>query len=260
MKLTLALLAALAAIPTLHAQPAQGSCTFDTHVVKFVDGLALPGHSFFDDTEPATAVYLSTSPLKAFNPDLYVDPASALSAMSRGDGKSVNLITVIIDRNGKLEGLGPSGSVSTGFHFTGGTAKNGRIAGHITGSGGARDESTCDATFDVPLAGNYGAGKPLPADGGEPGNAMRALWTSLQNEDTAATLAVIGESFVDAARKGTMPQFVVNLGNGNNNRVVGGTLLTPTRAILDLDLGSTAGRALALKQNDHWRIQDLTFD
>ncbi len=265
MKVLFAVLAILAITPHASAQPAlgtaSGSCTFDKKpTVKFVDGVALPGHSFFDDSEPATAVYLSTSTLSAFRPDDYVDPVSGLNSMTIGPGKAMNIITVTIDKNGKLESVGPRGSYSTGFGFSGGAVKNGRISGKLSGTGGARDESACEVTFDVPLLGVYGPGKSLPADGGEPGGVMRALWSSLQNEDSAATLDVLAESLVDPARKGTMPNFVLAFGRGNGNKVVGGRLFGPTRAILDLDFGTGPGRALMLKQSDRWRIQDVSFD
>jgi hypothetical protein len=238
-----------------------GICTFDkTHTVKFVDGVALPGHLFINDKEPATLVRVSNFTLGAFRPDLRVDPAAGLDDMSSGPGKSYNIITLSIDKSGKLEGLGPSGSLRTGWTFTGGTEKNGRVSGTVSGTGGARDDDTCQITFDVPLAGDYGVGKPLPADGGEPGQAMRSLWTSLKNEDSAATVAVLGESLVAPAQHGTMPQFVIVFGSGGGNRVVGGKLYGAGRAILDLDLGGPKGRALVLKQGDRWRVQDVSFD
>jgi hypothetical protein len=49
-------------------------------------------------------------------------------------------------------------------------------------------------------------------------------WTSLKDEDSAATLAVLGESWVAPAQHGTMPQFVIVFGSGGGNRVVGGKL------------------------------------
>ncbi len=234
-----------------------GSCTFDkTHTVKFVDGVALPGHLFFNDKESATLVNLSNFPLGAFRPDLRVDPAAGLDDMSSGPW---SIITLNIDKSGSLEGLGPSGSLRTGWTFTGGTVKNGRVSGTVSGTGGARDGDTCQITFDVPLVGDYGVGKPLPADGGEPGQAMRSLWTAAKNEDSAATVAVLGESLVAPAQHGTMPQFVIVWWGFSGDRVVGGKLYGAGRAILDLDVGGRKGRALVLKQGDRWRVQDASF-
>ena len=238
-----------------------GSCTFGkTHSVKFVDGVALPGFLFINHKEPATLVRVSNLTLGALRPDLFVDPAAALDGMSSGPRNAYNIITLSIDKSGQLEGLGPSGSLRTGWTFTGGAVKNGRVSGTVSGTGGVSDSDTCQITFDVPLVGDYGVGKPLPADGGEPGQAMRALWTSLKNEDSAATLAVLGESLVMPAQKGRMPQFVTVFGSGGGNRVVGGKLYGAGRAIVDLDLGGPKGRALVLKQGDRWRVQDVSFD
>ena len=117
-----------------------GHCTFDkTKNVTFVDGVALPGTSFLDSKEHVTLVYVSSTPLSAFHPDLFVDP---------GDG---------------------------------------RIRGTGGGTGGASGGDACQMTFDVPLVADYGAGNALPADGGEPGAAMRALWTSGKYKILVAT-------------------------------------------------------------------------
>lgn len=238
-----------------------GKCTFDkTHTVGFIDGVALPGYLFFNDKEPATLVRVSKLALGALRPDLFVDPAAELDGMSTGKN-AYSIITLNIDKSGKLEGLGPEGSLRTDWTFTGGVVKNGRISGTVSGTGGARDDDTCQITFDVPIVADYGAGKPLPPDGGEPGQAMRALWTSLKNEDSAATVAVLGESLVVPAQHGTMPQFVTVFVSGEGDRVVGGKLYGAGRAILDLDLGGgSKGRALVLKQGDRWRVQDVSFD
>jgi hypothetical protein len=235
-----------------------GSCTFDkTHTVKFVDGVALPGHLFFNDKESATLVSVSSFPLGAFRPDLCIDPAVGLDDMSSGP---YSIITLSIEKSGELEGLGPSGSLRTGWTFTGGALKNGRVSGTVSGTGGARDADTCQITFDVPLLGDYGVGKPLPADGSEPGQAMRSLWTSVKNEDSAATVAVLGESLVAPAQHGTMPQFVIVFERGSGDRVVGGKLYGAGRAILDLEFAlGTKGQALLLKQGDRWRVQDVSF-
>lgn len=242
-----------------------GNCTFDkTHTVKFVDGVALQGHSFFKDKEPATLVCVSNLTLGEFRPDLFLDPSAELDGMSSGPKNAYNIITLSIDKTGDLEGLGPSGSLRTGdWTFTGGTVKDGRVSGTVSGTGGATGGDTCRITFDVPFIGDYGTGKPLPADGGEPGQAVRALWTSLQNEDSAATVAVLGESWAAQAQHGTMPQFVSAFVNGKGNRVVGGRLYGDRRAILDweYEMGETKskGQALVLKQGDRWRVQDVSF-
>ncbi|MFI5143230.1 MAG: hypothetical protein ACHQHM_04300, partial [Thermoanaerobaculales bacterium] len=180
-----------------------GNCTFDKkHTVSFIDGVALPGYLFFNEKEPATLVRVSKLALGAYRPDLFVDPAAELDGMSTGKN-AYSIITLNIDKSGKLEGLGPEGSLRTGFTFTGGAVKNGRISGTVSGTGGAQGGDTCQITFDVPIVADYGAGKPLPPDGGEPGQAMRALWASLKNEDSAATVAVLGESLVASAQHGT---------------------------------------------------------
>ena len=242
-----------------------GSCTFDkTHTVKFVDGVALQGNLFFKDKEPATLVRVSNLMLGAFRPDLFVDPEAELDGMSSGPKNAYNIITLSIDKTGDLEGLGPSGSLRTGdWTFTGGTVKNGRVSGTVSGTGGATGGDTCRITFDVPFVGDYGVGKPLPADGGEPGQAMRSLWTSVKNEDSAATVAVLGESLVAPAQHGTMPQFVTVFGGGggrSSDRVVGGKLYGAGRAVLDLEfVMGMKGRALVLKQGDRWRVQDVIF-
>jgi hypothetical protein len=242
-----------------------GSCTFDkTHTVTFVDGVALQGHLFFKDKEPATLVRVSNLMLGGFRPDLFLDPSAELDGMSSGPKNAYNIITLSIDKTGDLEGLGPSGSLRTGdWTFTGGTVKNGRVSGTVSGTGGATGGDTCRITFDVPFVGDYGVGKPLPADGGEPGQAMRSLWTSVKNEDSAATVAVLGESLVAPAQHGTMPQFVTVFGGGggrSSDRVVGGKLYGAGRAVLDLDLvGGRKARALVLKQGDRWRVQDVSF-
>jgi hypothetical protein len=253
---------AQAAAPAATLGKVSGGCTFDKkRAVKFVDGVALSGQSFLDDKKPVTLVRVSTLPLGAFRPDLFVDPSVELDGMSSGPVKAYNIITLELDMSGSIQGLGPSGSFRTGWTSTGGILKNGRISGTVNGTGGARDEDACQITFDVPLVGDYGAGKPLPSDGGEPGKAMRALWASLKNEDSAATIAVLGESLVAAAQHGTMPQFAIVFGNGGGNQVVGGKLYGTERAILDLNIEpGMKGHALVLKQGDRWRVQDVSFN
>ena len=134
--------------------------------------------------------------------------------------------------------------------------KSGRISGTVGGTGGAADGDACKLTFDVPLVPEYGAGKTLPADGGEPGTAMRSLWTSLKNEDSAATLSLLGES-----HHGTVPQFVTVFGNGGGIHVAGGKLYGAGRAIVNIEAEpGIKARALLLKQGDRWRVQDVSFD
>ena len=233
-----------------------GHCTFDkTKKVTFVDGLALAGYAFLNSKEQVTLVRVSSIPLSAFHPDLFVDPSEALDAFSS------DIVTLEIDRNGRLQGLGPSGSFRSGFAFTGGAVKNGRISGTVSGTGGGADGDACQITFDVPLVADYGAGKPLPPDGGDPGTAMRSFWSSLKNDDSAATVALLGESLVAAAKHGTMPQFVIVFGAGGGDRVAGGKLYGAGRAILDIDAEpATKAHALLLKQGDRWRVQDVSFE
>src|SRR5436309_3222710 len=86
-----------------------GSCTFDkTRTVTFVGGAALPGHLYLSDS-PATRVFIADAPLGALRPDLHVEPEDALDDVlgARGgpQGSARRLVTLYIDRTGKLDGL-----------------------------------------------------------------------------------------------------------------------------------------------------------
>jgi hypothetical protein len=154
-----------------------------------------------DDSGDHTFVYLSDVPLDA-RKIAAAFHASSAAEEQLGDG-SAGYVRVCIDAEGGECGLyfshnKPSASFnSSGYgEFKLDPAPAGRIAGHWTLS---EPDDFFGETYDFDLVFDVAVtpppGKPLPADGGEPGKAYRAWTTAVAKGDLPVLRALVGGDY-----------------------------------------------------------------
>lgn len=154
-----------------------------------------------DDAGDRTFVYLSDIPL---DPAKIAGAFQASSAAEEqlGDG-SAGYVRICIDAEGGECGLyfshnKPTASFnSSGYgEFKLDPAPEGRVAGHWTLS---KPDDFFGETYDFDLEFDVAItpppGKPLPADGGEPGKAYRAWTTAVAKGDLPVLRALVGGDY-----------------------------------------------------------------
>ena len=154
-----------------------------------------------DAASAQTYVYLSSVPMDAGKVASAFQPSSAAEEQLRD--ASAGYVRICINAEGGECGLyfshnNPNASFnSSGYGvFKLATAPAGRIAGRWTlAEPGDFFGETYDFDLDFDAAVTPPPGKPLPADGGEPGKAYRAWTTAIAKGDLPALRALVGDDY-----------------------------------------------------------------
>ena len=151
-----------------------------------------------DEDGPRTLVYLSDFPLDAARVAAAFDPEDAVRA-ELGD-RVGGYVRICLDAAGAECGMfynrnKPDDSFNTSGY--GSFAITAQDEGHVAGSWILKEpESFFDQTYDFDLRFDVAVtplpGKPLPADGGEPGRAYRAWLDAVAKGDVAALRTLVG--------------------------------------------------------------------
>lgn len=154
-----------------------------------------------DAASAQTYVYLSSVPMDAGKVASAFQPSSAAEEQL-GDG-SAGYVRICINADGAECGLyfshnNPSASFnSSGYGvFKLDAAPAGRIAGRwVLAEPDDFFGETYDFDLNFDVAITQPGGKPLPADGGEPGKAYRAWTTAIAKGDLPALRALVGDDY-----------------------------------------------------------------
>jgi hypothetical protein len=232
-------------------------------------------HDEGHDEGAQTYVYLSDFPLDAAKVAAAFDPGDEVRA-ELGD-RAGGYVRICIDDGGTECGMfyerkQPDDSFNTSGY--GAFALTRQDAGHVAGSWVlAEPESFFDQTYDFDLRFDIAVtplpGKPLPADGGEPGAAYRAWLAALAKGDVAALRKLVDSEHayrfpeddpsqvkeaIKDARDGTPLEAEVSRG-----------LVDGERAVLwiegiDRDDIRRAGRVRMLREEGSWRFAEDDLD
>ncbi len=266
--------AILALLPLLAAANARagGSGRFrlgETHVdARYA--IAVVRDRGYDDG-PQTLVYLGDFPLDAGKVAAAFDPDDEVRA-ELGD-RAGGYLRICIDDGGSECGLfyqrkQPDDSFNTSGY--GKFALTQRDKSHIAGSWALKEpESFFDQTYDFDLHFDVAVtplpGKPLPADGGEPGAAYRAWLAALAKGDAVALRKLVDSEHAYRFSEDDGSQLKEAMKDSRDGTPleaeISGGLVDGDRALLwiegtDRDDILRAGRVRMLREEGAWRFAE----
>jgi hypothetical protein len=229
-----------------------------------------------DDAGDRTFVYLSDIPL---DPAKIAGAFQASSAAEEqlGDG-SAGYVRICIDAEGGECGLyfshnKPTASFnSSGYgEFKLDPAPEGRVAGHWTLS---KPDDFFGETYDFDLEFDVAItpppGKPLPADGGEPGKAYRAWTTAVAKGDLPVLRALVGGDYngwrIKSDDQDDVKAALKDLRDGTpvQAKVLSGRIDGDTAVLWvegkDRDDILRRGRVLLTRDDGSWRYMEADLD
>jgi len=278
-----------ALLPIAAMATGSGNCTYDGKKLNFVDGVIYQRPDHFEPDKKETTVALASIKLDAGQIAAAKDPEDALREQVWKDDNAGQVRITLGD--GGVTGIyaylppganiSQSGSAFGDLKLTRNDAKG--AAGHYVLKGKARDDISCDFTFDLsyakpgaapaPSAASTAAvaqgGKAIPAGGGELGKVLQANVAAMQKGDIDAMLATVSKAQAEQMQKDRKdPQFPAMLGMmkafaPKSVTVTGGQDFGDHAELtlegVEQDGGKSTGTAQMIKEDGKWKVQKTSM-
>ena len=283
------LAASCAALPVFALAAVSGSCIYKDKKLALVDGVIYQHPDHFEPDKKETVVAVASLKLDAGKIAAAKDAEDELREqvwkvddagqvrITLGDGGVTNIYAYLPPGSNISQGGTAFGDLKLTRNDANGAA------GHYVLKGKARDDISCDFTFDLsyakpgaapaPSAASTAAvaqgGKAIPAGGGELGKVLQANVAAMQKGDIDAMLATVSKAQAEQMQKDRKdPQFPAMLGMmkafaPKSVTVTGGQDFGDHAELtlegVEQDGGKSTGTAQMIKEDGKWKVQKTSM-